>query len=169
MGKNIAIIILSVVLILSLAGNLLMGIGFAAMTAAMGTMATTAFTSTLTHMTVVENVPAQASTNAPFTIEFEVTNHDSAPQILHAIDLNASLLNGITVTNISPSPTQTLDQRSGGFGPIKYIFNHAIPPGQTQTFAFECTGTQPGFWTDTVTVYDATLASETLFVTLHVQ
>ncbi|MEO0586473.1 MAG: hypothetical protein AAF078_02425 [Planctomycetota bacterium] len=169
MGKNIAIIILSVVLLLSLAGNFLLSVMLIGVSAAMGTMAAGNFAGTLANMTVVETYPAQVSNNQPFTLEFAVTNHDSVAQNIHAIELHANLLNGINVNNISPAPMQTIDARSGGFGPIKYIFNHSIPPGQTQTFSFDCAGTQPGFWGDMATITDANLASEIRFINVQVQ
>ncbi|MEM0913730.1 MAG: hypothetical protein AAGK09_03880 [Planctomycetota bacterium] len=165
MGKNIAIIVLSLALTLSLAGNALL----------LAALAVSNFTAGLgpgfappAGFSVAETYPAQVAVGDAFDLTVTVTNTINSPVEVYEIDIDSPLLNGIRVDSVSPTPTQVSDYYNQS-GYIKYNFSHTIPPGQSQAFTFQCTATQAGTWTGTLDIYDPSLSSDTRFVSIDVQ
>jgi len=168
MGKNIAIIILSLMLVISLAGNALLGAAFwaalqanALFSGGYGSLQAFSFT---------ENYPTSVSQGDSFAITLDVTNITNSPQQVYEIDVSGMILDGIRVDSVSPSPTQVNNHHTpGGGGFIEYMFSHSLPASQTQTFTFNCTATQAGTWSGTLDIYDPNFAMESRFVQIDVK
>jgi hypothetical protein len=168
MGKNIAIIILSLLLLISLAGNALLGASLAMFNFASLTMGTGMYG--ISSLSITENYPRKVSNGDAFTITLDITNTGSTAINVEEIDISGDLNDGFRVDRTDP-PTATInDHHTAGMGGfVEYMFHHALPAGQTQTFTFHCTATQAGSWTGSLDVYDASYMSENRFISIEVE
>ncbi|MEO0965980.1 MAG: hypothetical protein AAFY08_12800 [Planctomycetota bacterium] len=167
MGKNIAIIILALVLMLSLAGNVMLGAALW-VTGQLAVANINAGFGGLVGFSISETYPAQVNNGDSFVITVDVTNTLTTPIEVYEIDLNTPLLDGFRVDSVTPTPTAINDYYSLA-GYVEYMLSHSIPAGQTQTFTFNCTAIQAGMWSGSIDVYDPGLAVESRVITIDVR
>jgi len=124
-GKNVAIVILSVLLVASMGANLLMGVALWAsiqMNAMIGGM-----TYTGGNLSVVANYPQQVDVGDAVVVSLDITNNDPSPQQLTELDIYHSFTQGLTFQSIQPTPVNTYSMGDH----TVYDFNQTVQPGQT--------------------------------------
>ena len=88
------------------------------------------------------NTPEQIAVNEPFAMQIIIQNVAPEEILLHSIDISNPYLETITLTNISPVPTQERNIPIVDFS--SYQFEQTIPAGGTQIVTLDFIGKESG-------------------------
>jgi hypothetical protein len=87
--------------------------------------------------------PEAVAVGETFTIDVVVSNNDTKPRTLVAVDLYRPLIEGVSVLDASPPWKSESDD---GMFMLSLSYEIVLQPGETRTIVLNCEGTRAGTW-----------------------
>lgn len=108
------------------------------------------------------DAPDSVKVGETFTIKVTVTDRSGQARRIHDLDLQETLLQGASITGITPKPATT----TSIFGYASHTMNLSVPASGSATVTFSLSATAPGSYSGDIDTY---IDSDFAFLTNTIQ